>query len=213
MHAIVLLSFVFCSYLSLFFRSLVQKSALWGIGTWFRSICLQKGLRFLTLFVDQLIWIWSSTRTSLWMQLKQCTVWTTLIQDDRLMISSLSMFLYRSKRPGQCYCFAIFFPSAIFSVSIIYSCWFIAHCFFVFILLCSTCCGFFMLKYLELWNDSVVPTVYQEQILAFRKILTTKWLEHERNRLLNWRSLLDDNMLWGNFLKQAIYCVLLFLKL
>ncbi|KAM0881813.1 hypothetical protein ACQ4PT_032705 [Festuca glaucescens] len=59
----------------------------------------------------------------------------------------------------------------------------------------GTDCGFFMLKFLELWNGSVVPAISQDQIPALRKVLTSLWLEHDRNELINWRSLLDNNMI------------------
>ncbi|KAM0895068.1 hypothetical protein ACQ4PT_024057 [Festuca glaucescens] len=59
----------------------------------------------------------------------------------------------------------------------------------------GTDCGFFMLKFLELWNDSVVPAISQDQIPALRKVLTSLWLEHDRNDLINWRILLDNNMI------------------
>ena len=51
-----------------------------------------------------------------------------------------------------------------------------------------------MLKFLELWNGSVVPAVTADQIDEIRKVLTASWLEHTDNKLLNWRSLLDINM-------------------
>ncbi|KAM0921420.1 hypothetical protein ACQ4PT_006870 [Festuca glaucescens] len=57
-----------------------------------------------------------------------------------------------------------------------------------------TDCGFFMLKFLELWNGSVVPAISQDQIPALRKVFTALWLEHPRNELVNWRHLLDSNM-------------------
>ncbi|KAM0851177.1 hypothetical protein ACQ4PT_052596 [Festuca glaucescens] len=55
-------------------------------------------------------------------------------------------------------------------------------------------CGIFMLKFLELWNGSVVPPITGDQIPAVRKVLTASWLEHPGNNLCNWRSLLDNNM-------------------
>ncbi|KAM0904107.1 hypothetical protein ACQ4PT_018221 [Festuca glaucescens] len=59
----------------------------------------------------------------------------------------------------------------------------------------GTDCGFFMPKFLELWNGSVVPAISQDQIPTLRKVLTSLWLEHDRNELINWRSLLDNNMI------------------
>ncbi|KAM0897327.1 hypothetical protein ACQ4PT_022632 [Festuca glaucescens] len=58
----------------------------------------------------------------------------------------------------------------------------------------GTDCGFFMLKFLELWNGSVVSAISQDQIPALRMVLTSLWLEHDRNELINWRILLDNNM-------------------
>ncbi|KAM0903940.1 hypothetical protein ACQ4PT_018337 [Festuca glaucescens] len=58
-----------------------------------------------------------------------------------------------------------------------------------------TDCGFFMLKFLELWNGNVVPAISQDQIPALRKVKTSLWLEHDRNEIINWRSLLDNNMI------------------
>ncbi|KAM0858418.1 hypothetical protein ACQ4PT_047846 [Festuca glaucescens] len=55
-------------------------------------------------------------------------------------------------------------------------------------------CGIFMLKFLELWNGSVVPAITADQIDAIRKVLTVSWLEHPDNKLINWRILLDNNM-------------------
>ena len=56
-----------------------------------------------------------------------------------------------------------------------------------------TDCGIFMLKFLELWNGSMVPAISQEEIPALRKVLTALWLEHPGNKLLCWRYLLDNN--------------------
>ncbi|KAM0874591.1 hypothetical protein ACQ4PT_037302 [Festuca glaucescens] len=55
-------------------------------------------------------------------------------------------------------------------------------------------CGIFMLKFLELWNGSIVPAITADQIDAIRKVLTVSWLEHPDNKLINWRILLDNNM-------------------
>ncbi|KAM0861889.1 hypothetical protein ACQ4PT_045604 [Festuca glaucescens] len=57
-----------------------------------------------------------------------------------------------------------------------------------------TDCRFFMLKFLEVWNGSVVPAISQDQIPSLRKVFTALWLEHPRNELVNWRHLLDSNM-------------------
>jgi hypothetical protein len=49
-----------------------------------------------------------------------------------------------------------------------------------------------------LWNGSVVPAVFQDMMPGLKKKLLFLWLNHPRNILLNWRSLLDENMiLWG----------------
>jgi hypothetical protein len=59
----------------------------------------------------------------------------------------------------------------------------------------STDCSFFMLKFLELWNGSVVPAVLQDMMPGLKKKLIFLWLNHPQNILLNWRSLLDENMI------------------
>jgi hypothetical protein len=63
-----------------------------------------------------------------------------------------------------------------------------------FFLFFRTDCGFFMLKFLELWNGSVVPAIFQDHIPGLKIKLTSMWLQHPRNELLNWRSLLEENM-------------------
>ena len=50
-----------------------------------------------------------------------------------------------------------------------------------------------MLKFLELWNGSIVPAISQEEIPALRKVLTALWLEHTGNKLKVWRNLLDKH--------------------
>jgi hypothetical protein len=59
----------------------------------------------------------------------------------------------------------------------------------------STDYGFFMLKFLELWNGSVAPSVFQDIMPGLKKKLLFLWLNHPRTILLNWRSLLDENMI------------------
>ena len=54
-----------------------------------------------------------------------------------------------------------------------------------------TDCGIFMLKFLELWNGSMVPAISQEEIPALRKVLTALWWEHPGNKVMCWRYLLD----------------------
>ena len=44
-------------------------------------------------------------------------------------------------------------------------------------------CGFFMLKFLELWDGRVSPAITSDQIPALRKVLTARWLEHAENKL------------------------------
>uniref|UniRef100_A0ACD5YSR8 Uncharacterized protein n=1 Tax=Avena sativa TaxID=4498 RepID=A0ACD5YSR8_AVESA len=56
-------------------------------------------------------------------------------------------------------------------------------------------CGFFMLKFLELWNGRVVPAITYDQIPELRKVLTWIWLNHPSNKIGNWRYMLEMNSL------------------
>ena len=70
-----------------------------------------------------------------------------------------------------------------------------SFCFLIYLFFaCRFDCGFFMLKFLELWDGRVSPAITHDQIPELRKVLTAMWLEHADNKLINWKSLLDAHV-------------------
>jgi hypothetical protein len=55
-----------------------------------------------------------------------------------------------------------------------------------------------------LWNGSVVPAVFQDMMPGFKKNLMFLWLNQPRNILVNWRSLLEENMIFWGMLSQKL---------
>ena len=98
------------------------------------------------------------------------------------------------------YFFYIFFPVFLLTSSVRHGCVIlISYNLFhrslpFFLFLFRFDCGFFMLKFLELWDGCVSPAITFEQIPALRKLMTARWLEHAENKLKSWKTLLDSNV-------------------
>lgn len=62
--------------------------------------------------------------------------------------------------------------------------------FFACMSMLSCDCGYFMLKFIELWDGSKLTNKFgQEDMINIRKLYTKKWLDWAENRVI-WQELL-----------------------